>query len=69
MENHIAYYRVSTSEQGISGLGIEAQQAQVKQYIGTRCLLAEYTEVESGKNDERKQLALAIEHCKQSGGR
>lgn len=65
---HIAYYRVSTSMQGTSGLGLEAQAKQVKDYVGGE-LLAEYTEIESGKNDERKQLALAIEHCKQTGAR
>ena len=30
---YIAYYRVSTDQQGRSGLGLEAQEASVKRYI------------------------------------
>ena len=67
---YIAYYRVSTKQQGNSGLGLEAQREQVRRFVNcTDCILAEYTEVESGKNNEREQLAKAIEHSKNEGAK
>jgi len=59
----IAYYRVSTKRQGKSGLGLEGQQATVAEY-GTP--LAEYTEIESGRNKDRPELARALAHAKRS---
>ena len=58
----IAYYRVSTGKQRISGLGLEAQRNAVADYLngGRWTLLEEYTEVESGKNSDRPQLARAL---------
>ena len=51
----VAYYRVSTERQGESGLGLEAQQASVKEFIKARNykLVQEFTEVESGKKKNR----------------
>ena len=50
--------------QGQSGLGLAAQRTTVANFSkGTR-LLAEYVEVESGKQDKREQLAAAIAHAK-----
>ena len=62
----IAYYRVSTARQGESGLGLEAQKQAVMQYLngGDWQILAEYTEVESGKRNDRPKLAEAIAACK-----
>jgi DNA invertase Pin-like site-specific DNA recombinase len=62
----IAYYRVSTVQQGRSGLGLEAQQAAVRDYLngGAWTLLAEFTEVESGKRADRPQLAAALAACR-----
>ena len=64
----IAYYRVSTDKQGESGLGLDAQQAAVSDYAQRSGLYtaAAYTEVESGGNDERTQLAKAIAHARRS---
>ena len=47
----IAYYRVSTDRQGKSGLGLDAQRKAVLDYLngGAWELVAEYTEIESGK--------------------
>jgi DNA invertase Pin-like site-specific DNA recombinase len=63
---YVAYYRVSTEQQGKSGLGLEAQQATVRNYLngGTWELLAEFQEAESGKNDNRPELAKALALCK-----
>jgi hypothetical protein len=54
----IAYYRVSTGKQGASGLGLEAQRKAVLDYLngGRWKLVADFTEVESGKLSERPQL-------------
>jgi len=58
----IAYYRVSTSRQHKSGLGLQAQQFACKNFISNKNyeLTAEYTEVESGKKDNRPELTKAI---------
>jgi DNA invertase Pin-like site-specific DNA recombinase len=58
----IAYYRVSTGKQGRSGLGIEAQRAAVASYLngGDWQIIAEFTEVESGKRADRPQLDAAL---------
>lgn len=65
----IAYRRVSTQRQGISGLGLEAQEQTIAAYATTHGgeVIAEYTEVESGKMRERPELAKAVEHAKASG--
>ena len=65
---YVTYYRVSTQDQGRSGLGLEAQQATAKQYLSAHggAELASYTEVESGKLDSRPQLEAALLHCRQT---
>lgn len=62
----IAYLRVSTAEQGASGLGLEAQGAAVSAYLAATGgdLLASYVEVQSGKRDDRPRLREALDHCK-----
>jgi DNA invertase Pin-like site-specific DNA recombinase len=58
----VAYYRVSTGKQGKSGLGIEAQRAAVAAYLngGNWSIVAEFTEVESGKRSDRPALDQAL---------
>ena len=62
----IAYYRVSTAKQGRSGLGLEGQQAAVRDYLngGHWDLVGEITEVETGKRSDRPQLAEALRLCR-----
>ena len=66
MVSAVAYYRVSTARQGKSGLGIAAQKTAVQRFAAAEGydLLAEYTEVESGKGadalDRRPELAAAL---------
>jgi len=63
---YIAYYRVSTDKQGISRLGLEAQEYAIKDFLRNYggVLYGEFKEVESGKNDDRLQLKKAIEYAK-----
>ena len=65
----VSYLRVSTQKQGRSGLGLEAQQDAVTEYLDGKdfTVLDEFVEVESGKNNERPKLTEAIELCKASG--
>jgi DNA invertase Pin-like site-specific DNA recombinase len=68
--DYIAYFRVSTAEQGRSGLGLDAQRASVETFVartGT-AIIGEYVEVESGKRHEnRPQLAEAMKACRKQG--
>lgn len=65
----IAYYRVSTRQQGESGLGLDAQRADVAAYSrsvnGT--ILREYEEVETGKSKDRPKLKEALTHASLTG--
>jgi DNA invertase Pin-like site-specific DNA recombinase len=67
----VAYRRVSTQKQGESGLGLEAQETAIQAYqrnTGSR-IIAEFTEVETGKKDEmenRPELLKAIARAKRA---
>jgi len=62
----VSYLRVSTDKQGKSGLGLEAQRKAVADFLngGRWELLQEFVEVESGKRNDRPQLAEALSICK-----
>lgn len=63
---HVAYYRVSTARQGVSGLGLDAQREAVNRFLAGNAwrLVDEVTEVESGKRADRPALARAIQSCR-----
>lgn len=64
MKRFIAYYRVSTEQQGKSGLGLDAQRQAVAGYVAGRGdIVAEFTEIESSRN-KRPQLQAALEACR-----
>lgn len=65
----VAYYRVSTAEQGRSGLGLEAQRQAVQALCQGRGweIIAEHTEVESGKIAKRPELTAALHRAKVTG--
>ena len=67
----VAYYRVSTEGQGRSGLGLEAQREVVTALCQQRGweIIAEFTEVESGKRDDRPELTAALKRAKVTGAR
>jgi DNA invertase Pin-like site-specific DNA recombinase len=65
MPKFIAYYRVSTDRQGRSGLGLEAQQQAVRDFLAGRGALSEsFTEIESGRRNNRPELAAALDACR-----
>lgn len=72
MKQFVVYFRVSTRGQADSGLGLEAQRRDVDLYLSTYAetpfeILAEFTDVASGKNDDRPELEKAIALAEQTG--
>ncbi|MEL6704319.1 MAG: recombinase family protein [Bacteroidota bacterium] len=65
----VAYYRVSTTTQARSGLGLEAQRSAVSDMCKAQglAIIAEFTEVESGKRSDRPELAEALRRSKLTG--
>ncbi|MBP0496543.1 recombinase family protein [Pararoseomonas indoligenes] len=65
----VALYRVSTAEQGHSGLGLEAQQASVRAFVEREgwALVAEHQDIASGKDDRRPGFQAALTRCRQLG--
>lgn len=66
---YVIYYRVSTTKQGVSGLGLEAQQQQVKHYLQSKTdavILNEYVEIDSGKKANRVELTKAVSEAKKN---
>jgi DNA invertase Pin-like site-specific DNA recombinase len=72
MTNAVAYCRVSTTRQGKSGLGIEAQRAAVQRFAEAEGIeiIAEHVEVETGKGadalDRRPELAAALARARKA---
>lgn len=66
MEKGVAYIRVSTDYQGVSKLGLDAQQQAVYQFTKANNiqLMGEFTEIESGKKNKRPILQKALVYCK-----
>lgn len=65
----VSYCRVSTQMQGSSGLGLEAQQKAIADYLngGNWQLLGEFVEIESGKKNDRPKLGEALTRCRHTG--
>ena len=72
MKQFITYTRVSTREQGKSGLGLEAQERDIELYLDNYVaepyeVLETYTDIESGKHDDRPELDKATSLAKETG--
>lgn len=71
MEKYIGYFRISTQHQvrtDNTSLGIESQKTAVRSFIGSNgILIREYTEIESGKNNNRPILEQAIREAEKTG--
>jgi len=69
MRKFVTYKRVSSQEQGKSGLGLEAQERDIQlfleNYAETPCeVVGEFVEVHSGSDNDRPQLTAAISLAK-----
>jgi DNA invertase Pin-like site-specific DNA recombinase len=70
----VAYLRVSTSKQGRSGLGLEAQRESIARFAKSEGyeLEGEFVEVETGKGadalDRRPKLAAALQAARKAKG-
>lgn len=72
MNRYVTYKRVSTEDQGKSGLGLEAQTRDIGLYLDTYSpepweVIAEFVEVESGANGDRPELRKAIDLARKAG--
>jgi DNA invertase Pin-like site-specific DNA recombinase len=72
MSRAIAYYRVSTPQQGRSGLGIEAQKSAIVRFAQSEGIeiIGEHVEIETGKGtdafDRRPELATALARARKA---
>lgn len=72
MQQFIIYYRVSTKGQGDSGLGLEAQERDTALFLTTYAetpfeVVAEFTDIQSGKDNDRPELVKALDICRKTG--
>lgn len=72
MKRYVIYRRVSTEEQGKSGLGLEAQHRDIALFLENFSeepyeVFGEFEDHLSGKHDDRPQLAAALELARKTG--
>lgn len=72
MKRYVIYTRVSTAEQGKSGLGLEAQRRDIDIFLNTFSdqpydIDGEFCDVMSGKVDNRPELAKALDMVRKTG--
>lgn len=66
VKKYVIYYRCSTKRQGESGLGLEAQERDVSLFLANYSstpyeVIGTFTDIESGQNDDRPELAKALD--------
>lgn len=69
MIKYVTYTRVSTKEQSRSGLGLEAQERDIRLFLENYSdepweIVGEFQDVQSGTEDDRLELSCAIDHAK-----
>lgn len=70
MRKFIAYCRVSTERQGKSGLGLAAQRRKITDFVtGAGTLIAEFCDVQSGRDDSRSELQKAVQLAKRANAK
>ncbi len=72
MKSYVIYARVSTTEQGKSGLGLEAQERDIDLYLANYSevpysVVGHFQDVLSGTTDDRPELAKALDLARKTG--
>lgn len=72
MKQYVIYKRVSTKEQGRSGLGLEAQERDIQIFLQNFSeepweIIGQFQDVQSGGDNGRPQLRDALEIVKKTG--
>mgnify|MGYP003147530822 CR=1 FL=1 len=72
MLEYVIYRRVSTKEQGRSGLGLDAQDRDIELFlerfnVEPFRVVATFTDVLSGTNNDRPELTAALDMCRKTG--
>jgi len=71
MQEYVIYKRVSTKEQGKSGLGLDAQERDIALFLESFSeepyrVIATFTDVLSGADMDRPELAAALDLCRKT---
>ncbi|QDC11528.1 recombinase family protein [Oceanicola sp. D3] len=72
MQEYVVYKRVSTQEQGRSGLGLEAQERDIGLFLDgfsevPYAVVATFTDILSGADSDRPELTAALDVCRKTG--
>ena len=69
MVSYVEYRRVSTGEQGKSGLGLDAQATTIRNFVQAQSgeIIATFTDILSGGDDARPELANAQAFARKHG--
>ena len=72
MTGYVTYKRVSTKEQGRSGLGLDAQERDIQLFFENYSdepweVIEEFVEIHSGSDNDRPKLIAAIDLAKKTG--
>jgi DNA invertase Pin-like site-specific DNA recombinase len=72
MRQYVIYTRVSTEDQGKSGLGLEAQERDIAIFLANFSdvpyeVIGRFRDVQSGKADDRPELAKALAMVRETG--
>lgn len=72
MQQYVIYTRVSTEDQGRSGLGLEAQERDIAIFLDKFSdipfeIIGEFRDVQSGGDSERPELTKALELVRKTG--
>ncbi len=66
-QKYVGYCRVSTTRQGRSGLGLSARQEAITEFAARNgVMIAQFTEIESGKKADRPVLSGSHTDCSET---